>query len=46
MGERKLIAVHAVRYLGGCTKDRTSDEMVNWVIPAVAARTARPAIPD
>ena len=46
MGERKLFAVHAVRYLCGCTKDRTSDEMVNWVIQAVAAGTARPAIPD
>jgi len=46
MGERKLFAVHAVRYLCGCTKDRTSDEMVNWVIQAVAAGTARPEIPD
>jgi replication-associated recombination protein RarA len=46
MGERKLFAVHAVRYLCGCTKDRTSDEMVNWVIQAVADGTARPAIPD
>jgi replication-associated recombination protein RarA len=46
MGERKLFAVHAVRYLCGCTKDRTSDEMVNWVIQAVDAGTARPEIPD
>jgi len=46
MGERKLFAVHAVRYLCGCTKDRASDEMVNWVIQAVAAGTARPEIPD
>jgi len=46
MGERKLFAVHAVRYLCGCTKDRTSDEMVNWVIQAVEAGTARPVIPD
>jgi replication-associated recombination protein RarA len=46
MGERKLFAVHAVRYLCGCQKDRTSDEMVNWVIEAVADGTARPEIPD
>ncbi len=46
MGERKLFAVHAVRYLCGCRKDRTSDEMVNWVIQAVAAGTAQPSIPD
>jgi replication-associated recombination protein RarA len=46
MGERKLFAVHAVRYLCGCQKDRTSDEMVNWVIQAVADGTAQPGIPD
>ncbi len=46
MGERKLFAVHAVRYLCGCQKDRTSDEMVNWVIQAVADGTAQPSIPD
>ena len=45
MGERKLFAVHAVRYLCGCHKDRTSDEMVNWVIQAVADGTARPSHP-
>jgi replication-associated recombination protein RarA len=46
IGERKLFAVHAVRYLCGCQKDRSSDEMVNWVMHAVAQGQARPAIPE
>lgn len=46
VGERKLFAVHAVRYLCACRKDRTSDEMINWVMAAVANGTARPSIPD
>jgi replication-associated recombination protein RarA len=45
-GERKLFAVHAVRYLCGCQKDRSSDEMVNWVINVVARGEAKPRIPD
>jgi replication-associated recombination protein RarA len=46
VGERKLLAVHAVRYLCACQKDRSSDEMVNWVKHAVASGEARPKIPD
>ena len=46
MGERKLFAVHAVRYLCGCQKDRSSDEMVNWVQHAQAKGEAMPRIPD
>lgn len=46
MGERRLFAVHAVRYLCGCRKDRSSDEMVNWVIDGVARGELRPSIPD
>ncbi|MEN9936713.1 MAG: hypothetical protein RLZZ387_3292 [Chloroflexota bacterium] len=46
LGERKLFAVHAVRYLCGCPKDRSSDEMVNWVIDGVARGALRPSIPD
>ena len=46
MGERRLFAVHAVRYLCGCPKDRSSDEMVNWVIDGVARGELRPTIPD
>ena len=29
--DRPLFAIHAVRYLCGCEKDRSSDEMLNWV---------------
>ncbi|MBU0494913.1 MAG: AAA family ATPase [Chloroflexi bacterium] len=46
VGERQLFAVHAVRYLCRCQKDRSSDEMLNWVQHAVASGTARPSIPD
>jgi replication-associated recombination protein RarA len=46
VGERKLFAVHAVRYLCRCQKDRASDEMVSWVQLAVARGEARPNIPD
>jgi replication-associated recombination protein RarA len=45
-GERKLFAVHAVRYLCACQKDRSSDEMVNWVINAVRQGQVKPTIPD
>src|SRR5262245_4998695 len=46
VGERALFAVHAVRYLCGCPKDRSSDEMLNWVIYAVASGQVRAQIPD
>lgn len=46
VGERRLFAVHAVRYLCGCQKDRASDEMVNWMIHGVANGSLRPMIPD
>jgi hypothetical protein len=45
-GERLLFAVHAVRYLCACKKDRSSDEMVNWVIESVESGQRLPAIPD
>jgi replication-associated recombination protein RarA len=45
-GERLLFAVHAVRYLCACQKDRSSDEMVNWVIQAVEKEGTLPQIPD
>jgi len=45
-GENLLLAVHAVRYLCGCAKDRSSDEMVNWVIHEVEQNGRRPQIPD
>jgi replication-associated recombination protein RarA len=46
IGERKLFAVHAVRYLCSCQKDRSSDEMVNWVKYAMSSGEAKATIPD
>jgi len=46
VGERKLFAVHAVRYLCKCLKDRSSDEMVNWVIHTSDQEKSLPVIPD
>ncbi|MDK2979763.1 MAG: hypothetical protein PWQ55_110 [Chloroflexota bacterium] len=46
VGERKLYAVHAVRYLCACQKDRSSDEMVNWIIHSMEDGSAMPEIPD
>ena len=45
-GERTLFAVHAVRYLCGCQKDRSSDETLTWVTRAMETGAARPTIPD
>jgi hypothetical protein len=46
VGERKLFAVHAVRYLCQCQKDRSSDEMVNWIMHSTSQSDLRPVIPD
>ena len=46
VGERKLYAVHAVRYLCACQKDRSSDEMVNWIIHSMEDGSVKPEIPD
>ena len=46
VGERKLYAVHAVRYLCRCNKDRSTDEMINWINHASNLGKARPTIPD
>jgi len=46
VGERKLFAVHAVRYLCGRRKDRASDEFLTWIAHGVKAGTLRPEIPD
>ena len=45
-GDRFLFALHAVRYLCRCTKDRSSDEMLNWVKYAVEIEEQRPILPD
>ncbi len=46
VGERKLYAVHAVRYLCMCKKDRSSDEMINWISHAGELGKALPVIPE
>lgn len=46
LAERKLFAVHAVRYLCGRPKDRSSDEMINWAMVATERGQIRPQIPD
>ena len=46
MGERKLFAVHAVRYLCNCQKDRSSDEMINWILMSQDRQELLPDIPD
>jgi replication-associated recombination protein RarA len=46
LGERKLFAVHAVRYLCGCQKDRSSDEMTVWINLAMMKGEAKPEIPE
>ncbi len=45
-GDRHLFAIHAVRYLSTRTKDRSSDEMLNWIRRAMEQENLRPEIPD
>jgi replication-associated recombination protein RarA len=45
-GDRMLFAIHAVRILCASPKDRSTDEMVNWMIHAVEEEGLRPQIPD
>lgn len=45
-GERLLYAIHAVRYLSECKKDRSSDEMINWMMRIVEGGQRLPEIPD
>lgn len=45
-GENLLLMVHAVRFLCACRKDRSSDEMVNWLIREVEEQGRLPVIPD
>jgi len=46
VGERKLYAIHAVRYLCLCKKDRSSDEMINWINNASKSSKLLPTIPE
>jgi replication-associated recombination protein RarA len=45
-GERFLFAAHAVRVLALSRKDRTSDELANWVGHAVESGERAPELPD
>ena len=45
-GDRDLFAIHAVRYLSTQYKDRSTDELYNWLRLAVEREGLRPAIPD
>lgn len=45
-GDRWLVSVHAIRYLATRTKDRTSDELANWVKLGFASGDLRPVVPD
>lgn len=45
-GDRFLFALHAVRYLCGCMKDRSSDKLLSWVKRAIETDGQRPVIPD
>ena len=44
--DRFLFAVHAVHYLATRTKDRSSDELTQWIRRAANDGGAVPAIPD
>ncbi len=46
VGERKLYAIHAVRYLCACKKDRSSDEMINWINHSSKSNGLLPVIPE
>lgn len=45
-GDRLLFALHAVRILCASLKDRSTDEMINWIRHAVEEEGLRPQIPD
>jgi replication-associated recombination protein RarA len=44
--ERTLLAVHAARYLCSLPKDRSSDEMAQWIRSQVEQGDLLPSIPD
>ena len=46
VSERRLYAIHAVRYLCLCRKDRSTDEMINWINHATRLGNVLPVIPD
>ena len=44
--DRLLFAIHAVRVLCESPNDRSTDEMINWIILGTADGSLRPEIPD
>ena len=46
VSERKLYAIHAVRYLCSCRKDRSTDEMINWINHSSKLGNLLPVIPE
>jgi replication-associated recombination protein RarA len=46
VSERKLYAIHAVRYLCLCQKDRSTDEMINWLNHSSKLGNVLPVIPE
>ncbi len=44
--DRGLFAIHAVRHLAICQKDRSSDEMYTWARHGMASGELLPTIPD
>ncbi len=44
--DRYLFAIHAVRYLCGCQKERGSDDIMNWLSRTVELENTLPEIPD
>jgi replication-associated recombination protein RarA len=45
-GDRFLFLLHGVRVLAGSTKDRSNDEMANWITRVVASEQQLPTVPD
>lgn len=45
-GDRFLFAAHAIRVLASSTKERSTDDMVNWAMRGVALGELRAEIPD
>lgn len=45
-GDRYLYAIHAVRFLCQCQKERGSDDLLNWMRNATERGEAAPVIPD
>jgi replication-associated recombination protein RarA len=45
-GDRFLFLLHAVRVLSGSSKDRSTDEMANWIRRMVDSGQQLPEVPD